>query len=474
MEDLKVDVVVIGSGAAGLCAALTAVLGGARVVVLEKMSKIGGYSLTTHGMFAAESVVQNRDFVEVTKDKAFKTHMHQTHWCANARLVRAFIDKSASSIDWLMDLGVEYTSVQTLWPGGPRTWHVMKGSGKLLIQALANKIKEKGGEIITETLAEKLLTDKKNRVTGVVAREKDGSTLHIDTRAVIIAGGSYANNREMIKEYANLPFEAPAIVEMQQTGDHIKMAWEAGAASDGMGVFMAIPRIPNEKSRSHLWAAAFQPLLWVNRLGERFCDESVSFYFPISANALAKQPDGIMYTIFDETTKKKLLEKGTDVSLGVYAPVTTKLAELNDDIKRGSKEGKVFVADSIKELAEKISIDPKALQETVAEYNESWQENYDKIFSKDRKYLQPVKNKKFYAIKSTFHIFATLGGIKINHKTEVLNETFDVIPGLYAAGNCAGGMYESSYEIFTTGGALGFAVNSGRIAGENILKYLSK
>lgn len=474
MINLKTDVVVVGSGAAGLCAALSALNGGAKVIVLEKMPILGGFTLTTHGMFAAESILQNRDFVEVTKESAFKIHMQQTHWCANGRLVRAFIDKSADSIDWLMSLGVEYTGVQTLWPGGPRTWHVMKGSGKLLIQRLADKIKEKGGQIFTETKAEKLLKDNKNRITGLTALEKNGDIIHIDTQAVVIAGGSFANNKDMVKKYCNFPFDAPAIVEMEQTGEHIKMAWEAGAAPAGMGVLMAIPRIPKEQSRSHLWAAAFQPLLWVNKLGERFCDEAISFYFPISANALAKQPDGTMFTIFDEITKKKLMEQGTDVSLGVYAPVTTKLTQLDDEIKKDTKEEKVFVADSIKKLADKLSIPSKTLQATITEYNKACDENQDRIFAKNSRYLLPVKDKKIYAIKCTFHIFATLGGIKINHNTEVLNDNFEIIPGLYAAGNCAGGIYGSNYEIFTTGGALGFAVNSGRIAGETLLTYIGK
>ena len=473
MKNLDADVVVVGAGSAGLSAALTAAQGGAKVIVLEKMPMPGGYSLMAEGMFAAESIIQERDYIGVTKDQAFKNHMNSTHWCANGRLARVFIDKSASTIDWFLELGVEYTKVLTLWPGGPRTWHMMNGGGKALIGILVKKAAEEGVQLLTATPAKKLLLDENNRITGIIAQEQEGDEIQINTRVVIVAGGSYANNKEWVDKYTNLEFEAQSIVPMQQTGDHIQMAWDAGAAPDGMGVLMSIPAVPGERPTSHLWAAAVQPLLWVNQIGERFCDESIGFYFPVAANALAKQKDGLMYTIFDENSKRKLIEEGTDVSLGVYVPVTTKLDRLDQEIEKGVQEGKAFVANNLEDLSKKLGMNSGQLQDTVAEINLAFEDNQDKIFAKNNKYLQPVKKGKFYAVKCTFHIFTTLGGIKINHDMEVLDKNLAVIPGLYAIGNCAGGMYGWDYDIFTTGGALGFAVNSGRIASENALNYMN-
>ncbi|HLP46004.1 MAG TPA: FAD-binding protein, partial [Candidatus Kapabacteria bacterium] len=131
-------------------------------------------------------------------------------------------------------------------------------------------------------------------------------------------------------------------------------------------------------------------------------------------------------------------------------------------------------ADSLEDLSKKIGVDQDKLKAAVAEINQASEQNQDNVFGKDSRYLLPIKKGKFYAVKSTYQAFTTLGGVKINHKTEVLNEILNVIPGLYAIGNCAGGMYAWEYEVFTTGGALGFAVNSGRIAGENCLEYLGK
>jgi fumarate reductase flavoprotein subunit len=434
----------------------------------------GGYSLMSEGLFAAESSIQRREYIDVTKEDAFKNHMKASHWYPNGRLVRSFIDKAADTIDWLMGLGMQFDRVGTMWPGGPRTWHLMTGGGKKLIETLAGKAQEKGAQLILGAAAQKMILDEKNQVSTVIGRDMEGNEIHIDTRAVIIAGGGYANNNEMLGEYTKLGFTPQSIVPMQQTGDHIKMAWEAGAAKDGLGVLMAIPAVPGENPFSHLWAAAVQPLLWINQGGERFCDETVTFCFPIAANALGKQKDGVMYTIFDEDTKQKLIAEGGDACLGIFVPATTKLEQLDQLIEKGIPENKAFIADSLDDLAKKIGVNKDKLKAAAAEINQAAEQNKDIVFGKDSRYLFPIKKGKFYAVKSTFQVFTTLGGVKINHKTEVLNETLNVMPGLYAIGNCAGGMYAWEYEVFTTGGALGFAVNSGRIAGENCLEYLGK
>ena len=100
---------------------------------------------------------------------------------------------------------------------------------------------------------------------------------------------------------------------------------------------------------------------------------------------------------------------------------------------------------------------------------------HDELFAKDPKYLRPIKVPKFYAIRARTIFLGTLGGIKINHKMEVIDKKYKVIPGLYAAGYDAGGMYGDGYSIGDSSGlSSAFAINSGRIAGESALKYLGK
>ena len=125
-------------------------------------------------------------------------------------------------------------------------------------------------------------------------------------------------------------------------------------------------------------------------------------------------------------------------------------------------------------MADKIGADPKTLETTVKEYNGFCEKNLDALFAKDRKYLHPVRKSKFYALKLGVILGITEGGLRINYKTEVLDTDYYPIPGLYAGGCCVGSFIGESYIITTTGGSLSFAVNSGRMAGESIPKYLGK
>lgn len=175
--------------------------------------------------------------------------------------------------------------------------------------------------------------------------------------------------------------------------------------------------------------------------------------------------------------KKRLIEKGIDKNLAMDFPPGTRPAdldrELNAALTNQSKD--VFEADSIRELAQKMGINPDVLQTTIDEYNGFCDKGHDDLFAKDPKYLRAIRGPKFYAIKGHTVFLGTLGGIKINHKTEVLDKKDKVIPGLYAVGFDAGGMYGDSYCIRDSSGlSSSFAINSGRIAGKNALKYIGR
>jgi fumarate reductase flavoprotein subunit len=470
--NLVADVVAIGGGGAGLAAAITAASGGASVIVLERMAGVGGSTTFAEGMFAAESSMQFRRNIVLTKDNVFKRHMEATNWRANPRLVRAFINKSASTIEWLQDLGVEFIEPAALYPGGPQTWHTIKGYGAAMVKVLLKKARENKVQIITKTTAKKLIIEE-GRVTGLIAEGRDGNTLRVSAKAVVIADGGFANNKEMLEKYTSAGPDLLPMGNEGKMGEGIQMAWEAGAAAEGTDVLQLItPVVRTEKGLTHLAAVLTQPYLWINRMGERFCDEGI-FQFPFVGNSQANQKDQIMFHIFDETTKNYMKENGIDSGMGMYVPTTTKLEDIDADLKRGIDDGEVFVADTIAELGAEIDVNVEALTETINEYNKFCDQGHDDLFAKNPKYLQPVRTPGFYAVRGFPSFTGTLGGIKINHRTEALNKGFGVIPGLYAAGNCAGGMYGDSYDSASAGTALGFAINSGRMAGESALAYIS-
>lgn len=480
-QSLKADIVVIGSGASGLVAALTAAEGGAKVIVFEKMPYPGGTSNYPGGIFAVESEMQRMRNIRITRDEAFQMIMEYNHWRANAHLVRAIVDKSAATIEWLQKQGVEFLEPAAIYPGGARTWHLLKGRGAAMIKVLLVRAEEKGVAIHLAMPVQEIVKDERNRPTGVIARDKDGKAAEVEARAVIIATGGYANDREMIKKYSGFDLEGNLFSagNVNKTGDGIKMAWKMGAAAEGLGVLQLTggsPVGPGIRQGGHLAAASSQPYLWINQEGVRFCDESIAYNFTFAGNAVSRQKGGYAFRVFDERTKGYMVERGIDVALGIFVPATTKLIHLDAEIKEALEKGNkdVFVADSPEALAAKMGIDPAVFKKTVGEYNKFCEKNRDDLYAKDPKFLQPVKTAQFYGFKCYLSFLGTLGGVKINHKTEVLTREGEVIPGLYAVGLDAGGMYGDSYDLIVPGSTLGFAVNSGRIAGENAVRYIGK
>ena len=203
---METDVVVIGSGVAGLTAAVTATEGGARVIVFEKQRSLGGTSNFFDGIFAVESDMQRERFIDYSRDEAFKNIMEYSHWRANARLVRAFVNESAGTIDWLQKQGVEFLEVGINMPDAPRTYHVVKGTGEAVVKILATRAKERGVDIRLATPVKKILKEG-DRITGIIAESENGEETHVVARVVMVASGGYANNKEWVKKYTGFDLD---------------------------------------------------------------------------------------------------------------------------------------------------------------------------------------------------------------------------------------------------------------------------
>ncbi|MBN1630932.1 MAG: FAD-binding protein, partial [Thermoleophilia bacterium] len=361
------------------------------------------------------------------------------------------------------------------------TYHVVKGKGEAMVKALVTQAKSRGVSIFPGVPVKALLKEG-GRISGVVA-DDGGGEVEVVAQAVIVATGGFANNKEWIKKYAGfeLGVDVVPIGNTGKMGDGIRMAWEAGAAEAGVGtleLFRVAPVGPDFATWNDLEIACAQPELWVTARGERFCDETIGFWDTQVGNANSKfAKDGYTFNILDDPVLNHMIQNGIDNNVGVdflpgYKPVNV-FKEIEAAIERGSTE--VFAADSVEELAVKIGADPAALQATVDEYNVCCAAGYDEAFAKDHKYLRPLLGPRFYAVKGRTVFLGTMGGIKINGRMEVLDKKGAVIPGLYAGGFDAGGMYGDSYPIKGSSGlASAFATNSGRIAGKSALAYLGK
>jgi fumarate reductase flavoprotein subunit len=219
-------------------------------------------------------------------------------------------------------------------------------------------------------------------------------------------------------------------------------------------------------------ALAVQPYFWVDPTGVRYTDESSIEIWPYSGNAITRI-GGTAYSIYDDATRKLAVEKGIEMPLGEWVLQGTKLVKWEDAFNKelARKRGNVFKADTIEDLAKQLGMNPDTLKASVERINASAAVREDSEFNKRAKYLRPIATGPFYATKLLPRHLGTLGGVKITAKAEALDAKGLPVPGLYAVGTDAGGMYGDSYDLLLGGGTAGFAVNSGRIAAENALKY---
>ena len=392
---LKADIAVVGAGACGLAAALTAAEAGATVIVFEKQKSPGGSGNFFNGTFAVESRLQREKFIMYTRDEAFKAIMEYTHWKANGRLVRAIVDESSKTIDWLVGQGVEIADVITNMPYTQPTYHLIRGHGAAAVLTLMTRAREKGVDFRLGVPVTSLIKEG-GRITGLIA-EADGEALEVSAGAVIIASGGYANNKEWIKKYHGFDIGVNIIPfgNVGKMGDGIRMAWEAGAAAEGLNAAEIISFGPTGAGfvmLNDLEVAASQPDLWVDPKGRRYCDEGICFYDTSGGNVNARYPEGYTFRIIDDAVIHRLETYGVEKEGAMERKPGARLLGirkvLDAALERGSTE--VFGGDSVEALAQRMGVDPAVLKATVETYNGYCAKGHDEEFAKKPLYLRPL------------------------------------------------------------------------------------
>ena len=479
MKELNSDVVVIAAGPSGLAAAISAAESNLSVIVFEKAMNTGGAANMGMGPLGLDTSVQRKELSTVDKNKAFDMFMNYTHWRVDANLVKKYFDKSADTIEWLQDMGVEFYKASRYFPGSEATWHIVKPesgnpgprAASTMIKRMTERATELGVQFYFETPAKKLIKED-GKIVGVIAEGKDGEEVKVNCKAAIIATGGFGDNAELVKQETGYEygkdfygFRIPGLV-----GDGIRMAREVGAGKTDVNMELATS-LPGENLTPQILAAFNQPNLLVNLNGERFFNEQYFENSTFAANAINIQKDRCAFMIIDESIKRTYLKKGVDVmSMVLHQEEIDGFDEhMENAIAAGNPN--LFVADSIEELAEKTGINCEKLIDTIDEYND-FCDGRDEAFGKVAKYMKPLKKAKYYAAKFFPGAYGTLGGIKINHNTEVVTDDFEVIDGLYAAGTDTCTIYGDSYMFILPGNTMGYALNSGRMAGENAADYV--
>jgi fumarate reductase flavoprotein subunit len=486
----QTDIVIVGAGLSGLSAALTAAESGLKTIVLEKMDIIGGAGLFPEGSLGIGSRYQQEHGIKTTTAEVFARVMEFHHWRCNASVIRRLLNESGSTIDWIMDYGVKIKGIRTMFPPEKslQTWHIYEGSGTRLVKVMSENITKKGGVILTKTPVGKLLVNDDGGVVGVVAKDDADKTIAVTAKAVIIATGGFVSNREMLEKYVP-DVSAPGMEKLMyrgpdadgRTGDGINLALSANAALAGMGTLAGnSPYLDNEPAirqfrgpdhMKQMRCALSQPFLWVNRLGDRFYNESFGSVFSDVYNAMTSN-GGLLWSIFDANMQKYMVENGPLTPFNDIVVPGQKMTALDDGIQKGIELGFAFKADTIEELAIKIDIKPEKLRKTIEKINRYVDQKHDPDFSRKPDHLIKFDTESgpYFALKGLRAFFLTLGGVKVNSNMQALDGNEEVIPGLYVTGQDMGGLYDSTYDLLAEGSASSFALSSGRIAVRSITR----
>ncbi|MGB4658836.1 MAG: FAD-dependent oxidoreductase [Mobilitalea sp.] len=481
MKKYETQIVVIAAGPSGLCAAVQAAENGAKVIVLEKAATVGGAANMGMGPLGIGTKHQKRQMIDISVEKAFNMFMEYTHYQVDARLVKRYFAQSAETIEWLEDMGVEFEGAFRYFPKSEATWHIVKTDQEIgpraasfMNKALYAKALELGVIFLVETPAKKILMEN-GKVVGVYATDKDGEDVEISCTAAIICTGGAGANKDLIKQETGFSqgedmfnFAIPGLV-----GDGMKMAWQAGAGKTQVRIEMTSIIEGCDDLPQGVANVFSQPNLLVNKFGKRVMNEDQMQNTTYLANTIIHQKDRVCFSIVDTSIIKNYIRNGVDnVSLVRTNP---DVSDFYEGIKISKDNGSTdfFTADTIEELAEMAGINIDNLVETVEEYND-YCDTVDEEFFKEKRYLRPIVKAPFYGAKVRAGGYGTVGGVKINENCQVIDEDFEPIPGLYCAGTDACNIYDDSYMFLLPGNSMGFAVNTGRIAGMSAAEFVEE
>jgi fumarate reductase flavoprotein subunit len=443
------DLLVIGGGMAGFCAALEAANAGLTVTLLEKQPETGGSSAMSGGCLAfAGTDLQREHGVEDSDALLFSDLREVGNFDNDESLVRAYVDHQLGTWHWMREHGVAFgPSIET--SSGQSVPRVHSVDPADAVRQLARACEATGRvSVKTNAAAQRLVRAADGRFTGVHASVNgDNVTLHAK-RGIILASGGFCRNAEMVHRYAPQYDEAVFIGGDGNVGDGLKMALEFGADLRDMAYIKGTyGKHPLDETNHHSCLAVYKGAIAVNQDGKRFVNESVSY--KLLGDAAIRQPYGATFQILDQ----RIMESGDD-----------RVRIL--DFQRRHEEGLFIEANSLAELARLIEVPEAALLDTVERYNTAVDSGHDEAFGRAHLVhhhgeLCRIEHAPFYAYPSTAAVFGTYCGLRVDAQMRVVNVFDEILDGLYAAGEIVGGFHGGAYM---TGTALGKAAIFGRLA----------
>ncbi len=455
LETYACDVAVCGTGTAGLCAAARAAELGAQVLVVEALTEngLGGNSKYVEACWRAA----NEEVIEAS----YATMMDYHKNGANAQLVRRFCNESIDVFDWSRDsLGVHFAegagleSAQATSPAIKYAEDEENGisAGKFAILTMYDYCRSIGVEFVFDCRAREALTNEAGAVTGLACERLNGDRVRVDAKAVVLATGGYSASKELFEEFTHFNYESliPYGTSGSQRGDAITMGRKLGAAlHHPEAISFCSPILPGHFNKGALTICGVNQAdtIFVNEKGKRFCDESCIRDWALSGNIGAQQKH--IFVVIDQDFVEKIQTEGPVTKRTNYfnanEPVPYFQEEIDEALTR--ENPRVLKADTIAELAQALEIDPDALVATIEEWNASVDEGIDPLFQKPVEVMRKVAAPPFYGFKTVLAWYNSVGGLKVDTDCRVIGTDFNPIPGLYAAGSDAGGLFGACYDV---------------------------
>jgi succinate dehydrogenase/fumarate reductase flavoprotein subunit len=492
-ETVETEVLIVGGGIAGMAAGARCTDLGLRCIILEKYHGIVGRG--AH-IACTDSPVMRRLGVSIDKKQFARDWMHLCGSRVNEDLLWLYINNCSEAVQWLTDLGgdavelklfggrykgpdfTEYDGTHYLIQKPESKRYKNRAGSHLMCEILQDHCLEgEGNRIIRSTKAEYLEKDEAGRVTACIARGEDGKfRRYIGRRAVILATGDIGSNPDMLRTFCPLGLVpkrngyAPQVPDPAHpgsriglnTGDGHRMAYWMGAAFEN----------PSWALSLHLIAYSMYVFffLFVNRDGKRFMNEDT--WVQAKAIRCAMQPRGdFAFTVFDGKWFRELGER-IDITGGQFTePLMTDYGYkwtpdngIDRQIERYVQRGTCFKADTLEELAEKMEVPVETFKATVARYNELYELGEDLDYGKRSALLTSITEPPFYALKWGPALLNVHGGVLTDTALHVLDKDSKPIPGLYAIGNVAGGLYGVDYPLLWNGNSHSRAITWARAA----------
>lgn len=439
--DYETDIVVVGGGGAGLVSAISAAEKGADVILLEKLSILGGATMMSAGIIpAAGTHFQKQAGIKDTPKAMARDIFRPGHYSQRKDLVNLIADKSSDMIDWMEKLGIKWhLQTDVLYKGQTNyRMHQAEGKGGEIIKVLKDEAgKNKKIKIMTETPGTGLI-EEDGKVIGVTAK-KDDKEIRIKAKAVILATSGFAANKDMVKEYipqveGSYPQVAPGA-----TGEGIKWGQKLGAKVANMGAYQGYAPISNKTKKSLGSFILNNGGILINKDTERFTDEYLG-YSELSAH-IVNQPEHVAYMIFDSNIAQ----------------------QIEEDMDKYQEDEILVTAETPEDLAKKLKLDPTKMKMAFDDYIDGISKGEDRF---NRTKLPGKWEGPFYAIEVTSDLRHTQGGLVIDKKARVIKDDGNPIPGLYAAGGVTEGFSSSGGPAYMSGNGLLQAFILGRIAGQ--------